>query len=165
MGQFPKISPGDDAAAVVLDSRWLNAVSGLLESQNFKLGRRQRSGGGGAKASIVGGVAIADAEIPAPTELAFSALPPGVQQDAGGGIDPAAVCYKLGAGSGKLYKLIAEEVGGELTGDVYMVPDNPDAQGVSIYNSAGPVAADVPLQVKTVTGFGATIILVDVQKC
>lgn len=126
-----------------------------------KKGKRSRRGGGGTPAAgLVGTFVIANEDVPAPTELLFSALPQSVK-DAAGGVPNDADCYKLGKKNGKEYQVIRDED----TKEVYVIP-LPTETDVPLYNSAGLVKAGVILQAKKIElPNDEQVRIIDVEKC
>lgn len=134
--------------------------------------RRRRlvmDGDGGATAAIIGTVAVAAESVPEPEEMTVADLPEAVQDaiDDFEEIAETLPCWKLGKGEGTLYQLVGHFEEDELQ-DIYMVPVA-NAETRLLYNSAGAVGADRPLQVKFVTmtsgNVSLEVPLIDVEKC
>jgi len=129
--------------------------------------------GSGKAAVVAGSVAVASDSIGGPTETTWEDVPESVKSAVpnGDSIPDGTKCWKLGQGDGLVYQLVASLGEDDSVEDVYMVPvaGEDGLETLTLYNSAGDVDADVPLQTKQFTmrvgGSTKKISIIDVEKC
>jgi hypothetical protein len=132
--------------------------------------RRMPDGGGAARATIAGSTYMATLPIDAAREITWADVPGDVKSSipASDTINGADKCWILGKGPATPYQLAAAVNEDGVITDIYMVPVA-GGDDKLIYNSAGDVSENQPLQVKqftlTVGGSTTHISLIDVEKC